>query len=157
MNVSNKDWIHANRFIQSASPKGSSQDRISEGVTIAGLEPVIVVYLPACVLHRIVLPGVCVLRMLENSGRGFHPEVEGDDVINSSVVAGKVKRYHGLDEINNALLDGQETQETAHFLFYHCSKKLPFVPSYASVYSENVHDCCLVKLLIRHRCLYSTR
>ena len=32
MNVSNKDWIHVNRFIQSALPKGSSQDRISEVV-----------------------------------------------------------------------------------------------------------------------------
>ena len=29
-NVSNEDWIHVNRFIRSASPKGSSQDRISE-------------------------------------------------------------------------------------------------------------------------------
>ena len=87
MNVSNKDWIHVNRFIRSASPKGLSQDRISKVDTIAGLKPVIVVYLPACVLNRIVLPGVCVLRMLENFGRGFHPEVEGDDVINSGVVA----------------------------------------------------------------------
>ena len=46
MNVSNKDWIHVNRFIRSALPKGSSQDRISEVDTIAGLEPVIVDYLP---------------------------------------------------------------------------------------------------------------
>ena len=81
MNISNKDWIHVNRFIRSASPKGLSQDRISKVDTIAGLKPVIVVYLPACVLNRIVLPGVCILRMLENFSRGFHPEVEGDDVI----------------------------------------------------------------------------
>ena len=27
MNVSNEDWIHVNRFIRSASPNGSSQDR----------------------------------------------------------------------------------------------------------------------------------
>ena len=67
MNVSNKDWIHVNRFIRSASPKGSSQDRISEVDTIAGLELVLVSYLPACVLDCIVLPGVRVLRMLENS------------------------------------------------------------------------------------------
>ena len=53
MNISNKDWIHVNRFIRSASPKGSSQDRISEVDTIAGLELVIVSYLPACVLDRI--------------------------------------------------------------------------------------------------------
>ena len=58
MNISNKDWIHVNRFIRCASPKGSSQDRISKVDTIAGLKPVIVVYLPACVLKRIVLPGV---------------------------------------------------------------------------------------------------
>ena len=57
-------------FIQSASPKGSSQDQISKVDTIAGLEPVIIGYLPACVLDRIVLLGVRVLRMLENSGRG---------------------------------------------------------------------------------------
>ena len=55
-NISNKDWIHVNRFIRSASPKGSSQDRISEVDTIAGLEPVIVGYLPACVLDHIVFP-----------------------------------------------------------------------------------------------------
>ena len=42
MNVSNTDWI--NRFIRSALPKGSSQDRISKADTIAGLEPVIVGY-----------------------------------------------------------------------------------------------------------------
>ena len=69
MNVSKKDWIHVNRFIRSALPKGLSQDRISEADTIAELELVIVGYLPpACVLDRIVLPGVCVLRMLENFG-----------------------------------------------------------------------------------------
>ena len=107
MNISNKDWIHVNRFIRSASPKGSSQDRISEVNTIAGLELVLVGYLPACVLDRIVLPGVCVLRMLENFGWGFHPEVEGDNIINSSVVAGKVKQYHGFNENSNALLDGR--------------------------------------------------
>ena len=56
MNVSNEDWIHINRIIRSASPKGSSQDRISEADRIAGLEPV--------------------------SSPGFHPEVEGDDIIN---------------------------------------------------------------------------
>ena len=71
--------------------KGSSQDRISEVDAIARLEPVIVGYLPACVIDCIVLPGVRVLRMLENSGREFHPEVEGDNVINSGV-AGKIKR-----------------------------------------------------------------
>ena len=107
MDVSNKDWIHVHRFIRSASPKGSSQDRISEVDTIAGLEPVLVGSLPACVLHRIVLPGVCVLRMLENFGRGFHPEVEGDDVINSGVVARNVKRYHVFDGLSNALRDGR--------------------------------------------------
>ena len=58
MNVSNQDWINVNRFIWSASPKGSSQDRISEADRIAGLEPVLVGYLPARVLDRIVLPGV---------------------------------------------------------------------------------------------------
>ena len=41
MNVSNEDWIHVNRFIRSASPNGSSQDRISKVDRIAGLEPVI--------------------------------------------------------------------------------------------------------------------
>ena len=66
MNVLNKDWIHVNRFILSASPKGSSQDRISKVDRIAGLEPVLVGYLPACVLDLIALPGVRVLRMLEN-------------------------------------------------------------------------------------------
>ena len=91
MNVSNKDWIHVNRFIRSASPKGSSQDRISEVDTLAWFEPVLVGYSLACALDRIVLPGACVLCMLENSGRGFHPEVEGDNVINSGV-AGKLKR-----------------------------------------------------------------
>ena len=74
MNVSNEDWIHVNRFIRSALPKGSSHDRISEVDRIAGLEPVLVGYLSACVLNRIGLPGVCVLRMLEIFGRGFHPE-----------------------------------------------------------------------------------
>ena len=54
MNVSHKDWIHVNRFIRSVSPKGSSQDRISEVDRIAGLEPVIIGYLPACVLDRII-------------------------------------------------------------------------------------------------------
>ena len=39
MNVSNEDWIHVNRFIRSASPNGSSQDRISKVDTIAGLGP----------------------------------------------------------------------------------------------------------------------
>ena len=73
MNVLIKIWIHVNRFIRSASPKGSSQDRISEVDTIAGLEPVPVVYLPACAPDRIVLPGVRVLRMLENSGRVISP------------------------------------------------------------------------------------
>ena len=62
MNVSNKDWI-VSRFIRSASPKGSSQDQISEVVMIAGLEQVIVGYLTACVLDHIVLPGVCVLHV----------------------------------------------------------------------------------------------
>ena len=65
MNISNEDFIHVNRFIQSASPKGSSHDRISEVDTIAGLEPVLDGYLPACVLDRMVLPGVHVLRMLQ--------------------------------------------------------------------------------------------
>ena len=37
MNVSNKIWIHVNRFIRSASPKGLSQDHISEVDMIAGL------------------------------------------------------------------------------------------------------------------------
>ena len=54
MNVLNEDWIHVNSFIRSASPKGSSQDRISEVDTIAGLEPVLVGYLPACAIDRIV-------------------------------------------------------------------------------------------------------
>ena len=85
LNVSNEDWFHVNRFIRSASPKGSSQDRISEADRIAGLEPVLVGYLPACVLDRIVLPGGRVLRMLENFGRGFHPEVEGDEIINKII------------------------------------------------------------------------
>ena len=84
MNVSNEDWIHVNGFIQSASPKGSSHDRISDIDRIAGLEPVIVCYLPTCVLNRIGLPGVHVLRMLENVGRGFHPEMEGDKIITPS-------------------------------------------------------------------------
>ena len=53
MNVSNEDWIHVNGIIRSASPKGSSQDRIGEVNRIAGLEPVLVGYLPACVLNRI--------------------------------------------------------------------------------------------------------
>ena len=57
MNILNKHWIHVNSFIRSASHKGSSQDRISVVDTIAGLEPVIVGYLPACVLDRIALPG----------------------------------------------------------------------------------------------------
>ena len=69
MNVSNEDWIHVNRFIRSASPKGSSHDQISKVDRIAGLEPVIVGYIPASVLDRIVLPGVCVMCMLENFGR----------------------------------------------------------------------------------------
>ena len=116
MNVSNKDWIHVNRFI-SALPKGSSQERISEVDSIAGLEPVIVGHLPACVLDRMVLLGVCILRMLENFGRGFHPEVEGDDIINSSVV----------------------------------------VHLYTVKNSQNVRYCCLVKLLVRRRCLYAAR
>ena len=73
MTVLNEDWIHVNRFIQSASPNGSSQERISEVDTIAELEPVQVVYLPACAPDRIVLPEVCVLRMLENSGRVISP------------------------------------------------------------------------------------
>ena len=139
MNISNKDLIHVNRFIRSASPKGSSQDRISEVDITAGLEPVIVGYLPACVLDRIVLPGVHVLRMLENFGRGFHPEVEGDNTINSSVVAGKVKRYHGFDKIRNALLDGRED------------------PVHASPTARILCYCCLVKLLVRHLCLYAAR
>ena len=46
MNVSNEDWILVNRFIRSASPKGSSQDWISEIDRIAGLESVLVGYLP---------------------------------------------------------------------------------------------------------------
>ena len=50
MNVSNEDWINVNRFIQSASLKGSSQDQISEVDTIAGLEPVIVGYTCMCTL-----------------------------------------------------------------------------------------------------------
>ena len=67
INLSNEDWIHVNRFIQSTSPKGSSQDRIGEVDRIAGLEPVLVgSSLPACVLDRIVLPGVRVLRMLDH-------------------------------------------------------------------------------------------
>ena len=37
------------------------------------LELVLVGYLPACVLDRIVLPGVHIVRMLENFGQGFHP------------------------------------------------------------------------------------
>ena len=117
MNVLNEVWIHVNRFIRSASPKVLSQDRISEVNRIAGLEPVIVVYLPACVLHlpacvlnlpacvlylpacvldlpacvldlpacvldRIVLPGGCILSILENFGWRFHPEMEGDKIIN---------------------------------------------------------------------------
>ena len=62
---------------QSLSGNGALlQDWIREVDTIAGLEPVLVGYLTACVLDRIVLPGVRVLRMLENSSRGFHPEVE---------------------------------------------------------------------------------
>ena len=76
MKASNEDWFHVNRFIRAASPKGSSQDRISEADRIAGLDR------PACVLDRIVLPGACVLRKLENFGRGFHPEMEGDEIIN---------------------------------------------------------------------------
>ena len=57
MNVSNEDWINVNRLIRSASPKGLSQDRISEADRIAGLEPFLVGYLLACVLDRIGLPG----------------------------------------------------------------------------------------------------
>ena len=76
MNVSNEDWIHVNRFIRSASPKGSSQDRISKVDRIAGLELVLVGYLPILYIP-IVLPGGRVLRMLENFGPGFHPEMEG--------------------------------------------------------------------------------
>ena len=56
---------------------------ISEVDRIAGLEPVIVGHLPACVLDHILLSGVHVLSMLENFSRGFHLEVEGDDIINS--------------------------------------------------------------------------
>ena len=85
MNVSNEDCFHVNRFIRYASPKGSSQDRISEADRIAGLEPVLVGYLPACILDRIVLPGVCVLRMRENFSRGFHPEMEGEEIINEII------------------------------------------------------------------------
>ena len=73
--MSNEDWIHVNRFIQSALPKGSSQDRISEVDRIAGLEPVLVGYLPACVLDHIVLPGVRVLRMLENLESARSPTI----------------------------------------------------------------------------------
>ena len=72
MNISNVDWIHVNRFIRS-SPNGSSQDRTSEVYTIAGLEPVPVIYQPACAPDRFVLPGVRVVRMLENSGRVISP------------------------------------------------------------------------------------
>ena len=68
--------LNVNRFIRSAR----EVDRI------AGLEPVLVGYLPACVLYRIVLPRVRILHMLENFGWGFHPEVEGDDIINSSEI-----------------------------------------------------------------------
>ena len=50
MNASNEDWFHVNRSIRSASPKGSSQDWISEADRIAGHEPVLVGDLPACVL-----------------------------------------------------------------------------------------------------------
>ena len=78
MNVLNKDWFHVNGFIRSASPKGSSHDRIGKVDRIAGLEPVLVGYLPACVLDRIGLPGVTG----ENFSRGFHPEMEGDEIIN---------------------------------------------------------------------------
>ena len=52
MKVSNKDWIHVKSFILSASPKGLSQDRISEVDTIAGLEPVIdCVYMTRSTYH----------------------------------------------------------------------------------------------------------
>ena len=69
INVSNEDWFHVNRFIRSASPKGSSQDRISKADRIAGLEPVLVGYLPACVLYLpacvLYLPA-CVLYLPDN-------------------------------------------------------------------------------------------
>ena len=52
MNVSNKDWIHVNRFIRSASPKRLSQDQISEVDRIAGFEPVLVGYLSTCMCTR---------------------------------------------------------------------------------------------------------
>ena len=73
INLSNEDWFHV--YYLSASPKGSSQDRISKADRKARLEPVLVGYLPACVLDRFVLPGVCVLPMLENFSQGFHPEM----------------------------------------------------------------------------------
>ena len=62
--------------------KDRPRDWSSEVNSIAGLEPVLVGHLPACVLNRIILPGVCVLRMLEHFGRGFHPEMERDEIIN---------------------------------------------------------------------------
>ena len=94
--------------------------------------------------------------MLKNFGRGVHPEVEGDEVINSSVVAGKVKRYHGLDEISNALLDGRGDPGDC----YRRSKKLHLCPHmhlYTVKNAQNVRYCCLVQILVRHLCLYAAR
>ena len=74
INVSNEHWTHVNRFLRSASPKGSSQDRISKADRIAGLDPVLagylpVLYLPACVPDRVRLPGGRVLH--------FRPSEQG--------------------------------------------------------------------------------
>ena len=62
--------------------------------TIAGLAPVLVSYLPACVLDRIGLSGGRFLHMLENLGQEFHPEMEGEEIINK--IINTFKKMHKM-------------------------------------------------------------
>ena len=74
MNLSNDDWIHVNRFIRSAPPKGSSQDWISEADRIAGFKPVLVGRSDR--ITRSSRPA---------HAREFRPEMEGDKIINKII------------------------------------------------------------------------